>query len=382
MSIVSTTNLYLDTSRVLKDSGNKGDNCTFQLGNASLQAGDGQMIRLSLQEFTMPKTWTDINDNNCLVETQIDMGAGVKFGAPALKKQNYININAIATDFLRAMGEEMITVAAASGIAGITGFQALASNPVLPPVLSGINGTTDNIISFGVELTPTATALSLSSALVQMFEAKGDSAQLLGGNRIVDGLSTNPSISVTIVANSAGTPASALVVQCLYPAVRFTTPNIYLRTTLASQSLESSALFAPTDQLEQGDILDTNILGVIPVNTEICKYEAYTDRIFQLDIGQQNITAIRLFITDEHGRAIGRTMSESYLNTASGANDPLATQQSTLGNLNFSCVLRADIVQVRPPRSAEVIQSSTGKAPMGANIDITNPAKYFTPPLL
>jgi hypothetical protein len=374
MSIVSTTNLYLDTSRVIKDSGNKGDNCTFQLGNASIQAGDGQIVRLALQEFTMPKVWSDVNANNSVVETQFDVnGAGITFGAPSLTHQNYLSIHDIALDFQKQLANELIAVATASGIAGITGYQEIAGSAgVKPPAGTGINGTSDNIISFSIELLPLTTALNITTALVQMFEGKGDSAQLLGGNRIVNGASTDPSITVSIVANSALQAASAITVQCLYPAVRFTTPNLYLRTTLASQSLESSALAQPTDQSSQGDILDTNILGVIPVNTEICKYQAYTDRVFQLDIGQSAITAIKLFVQDEHGRSIGRTLGDSYLNTSGGT----GTAQSTLGNLNFSCVLRADIIQIRPPtNSANIKSAEKGREPFGAKIDLTNPSQ-------
>jgi hypothetical protein len=375
MSVVSTTNLYLDSSRVIKDSGNKGDNCTFQLGNASIQSGDGQIVRLALQEFTMPKVWTDVNANNSVVETKIDMnGFGVIVGAPSLTHQNYVSVRDIALDFQRAIGEEMVSVATAAGIAGITGWQNVAGTTLTPVALTGINGTTDNIISFSVELTPVATALNIASALVQMFEGKGDSAQLLGGNRIVNGLSTDPSITVNIIANSGGQANSALQVQCLYPAVRFTTPKIYLRTNLISQSLESSALLQPTDQATQGNIVDTNLLGVIPVNTELCSYTVMSDRVFQLDLGQNSISAIKLFVTDEHGRAIGRTLGDAYLNTATGT----GTQQSTLGNLNFSCVLRADVVQIRPPVSSALVGgSSKGKEPFGAKIDLTNVPQYI-----
>ena len=92
-----------------------------------------------------------------------------------------------------------------------------------------------------------------------------------------------------------------------------------------------------------------------------------TDRVFELPLGQSNVSAIRLFITDRHGRPLGRGFNDPSL-TATGT----GTKQSELGNLNFSCVIRADVVQISSP--------NVGRTPEGKDrgngfyMNTTNPA--------
>ena len=68
------------------------------------------------------------------------------------------------------------------------------------------------------------------------------------------------------------------------------------------------------------------------------QYTAQTGREFFLDIHQKQLSYLRLKLTDSRNRPIGRN---AVSNTATGS----GFEQSTLGNLNFSAVIRFDIVK-------------------------------------
>jgi hypothetical protein len=59
-NIVNSYNLFVDSSTG-RDSASKGDNYHLHLGNAGITCESGQYIRLTLNNFTMHKTFTDVN---------------------------------------------------------------------------------------------------------------------------------------------------------------------------------------------------------------------------------------------------------------------------------------------------------------------------------
>ena len=71
------------------------------------------------------------------------------------------------------------------------------------------------------------------------------------------------------------------------------------------------------------------------------QFTAQSERDFFLDIHQKqlNFVVFHLRLTDSKNRLIGRRNTGSDTATATG------TRQSILGNLNFSAVLRFDIVK-------------------------------------
>ena len=71
------------------------------------------------------------------------------------------------------------------------------------------------------------------------------------------------------------------------------------------------------------------------------QFTAQSERDFFLDIRQKqlNFVVFHLRLTDSKNRLIGRRNTGSDTATATG------TRQSILGNLNFSAVLRFDIVK-------------------------------------
>ena len=63
-TVVNSVNLFIDTRQLDEANGEKGDDMTLQLGQESLEAGDGQMLRLTMTEFSMYNVLHMVNSNN------------------------------------------------------------------------------------------------------------------------------------------------------------------------------------------------------------------------------------------------------------------------------------------------------------------------------
>ena len=344
--VVHSHNIFIDTDRgepTLATA--KGDKFEIDLNTENISLDEGQHLRLTLHEFSMYKNWTNVNDNNRLSELIIDTTS-----TPSLKRvialdaKNYEFINDVAVDFAAKFKAVIDTLFSITGtITNLT-----------PDNTTGINGTTDNIISFTYSANLTAPT-GLTSIVGRCPEGLGDAYALLGCNRIRDtDPDTTPSYTITI--NETPTLLK-LEVKMLYPAQRNTTANIYLRTNLNTGGGETASLNDPNTPEIRSQVVHSSILAKIPVNSEFCVFTSNTGREYFIDIPQKHLTHFRLFLTDEHNRPIGRRPSDTAANTpnffAQGLNGlSLANNQSTLGNLNFSCVIRADIIQQRKPNQA------------------------------
>ena len=294
--IVETHNLFIDTSTANKESNSRGDDFQLHLNTQSVDADRNQFIRLTLNDFSMYKTWTDVNDNNRAII--IDDGTGDR--KLALTKQNYETLYDLALNFANLIGTDIITNTAAASFT-VTGLT--------PGATTGINGTADNIIRFTIN---TNIAHGLTQYLIQLFEEEGDAWALLGGNRIYGTTpSTENSLKVTIAT-------TAITFECLYPAQRSTTSHIYLRTSLTTGSSETASLAQETDIDIAPEVSYSNILARIPVNTEFCTYTSNTGREYYLDLHQKHLNNIKLSLTDQHSRRIGRRPASFSSKTAAG----------------------------------------------------------------
>lgn len=321
--ILSSYNIFLDTGR--SQGVTRGDQASISLAEQNINVANGQLIRLTVNDFCMAKSWSDVNYNNNALFFQSNI-TGTTLFPIFLAKQNYETINAIATNFASVLRVQLDTN---------TGSVYTAS-AILPGATTTINGTTDNIISFTLTCVG---ANALTTCGITCYEGKGDTNLIIGGDRIVDGTIIPAPVSITITVTLSGTNVA---VQCLYPAQRSTTPYVYVRTNLTTNSIEQNSLTSPTDQLSLPDVLPSAILLRVPVNTEWCVYNSTSERVFYIDPNQNNISILRFYLTDEHSRPLGRYFG-SEEKTATGT----GLFQSTLGNLSFSMVVRIDIVQKR-----------------------------------
>ena len=92
--------------------------------------------------------------------------------------------------------------------------------------------------------------------------------------------------------------------------------------------------------------LTSNILAMIPCDIEYTSFTSSTDGEFFLNLTTQNMSSIRLFLTDHKNRPLGR-IAGSGSQTAAGT----GTAQSTLGNVSFRAIVRVDVIQVTIPRT-------------------------------
>jgi hypothetical protein len=372
MTTVETVFVHVDTSKSLDTINfNKGDNYTMGL-DKKITCCEGQKIKATLQEFSMHKTWADVNTTNNtfrLSYQHVLAGGGPHNNiAVSIPQQNYKTIRDLGQAFSDAIGRTVTTASAA-----ITGWQTTVETAsatvsdlphLTPRAGTTISGTTDNIITFRVEfVNGTGTSvdgftagvgsctggtalntLNFTNLNIQFREEDGDCAQLLGGDRILSSQATGsagPS-SITVAAarntNGAAGPNDAIEVTCRYPAVRYTIPNVYIRTDFLSSSFSSLSIkgIIPTAENDQS-YSSSDILGIVGVDTEFCKYSG---DIWKHVVYKNEIDKITLRLTDKYNRNLARLTPSS---TATGG----GTAQNSLGNLNFTASLRFDIIQDR-----------------------------------
>lgn len=336
--ILETHNIFIDTSSANKESGSRGDDFQLHLNTQSVDASRNQFIRLTLNDFSMYKTFTDVNDNNRVFTTKTTNGTpATRTFKAALPKKNYDTIFEIASAFSNIIGKEILT--STSGAA-----TAVIISDLTPDATTSINGTTDNIIRFSITTQNGGidVAHGLTRFLIQFEEEEGDIFALLGGNRLYEDSEVLSSILVDL------TSANVIHFKCLYPAQRSTTSHIYLRTSLTTGASETASLGQEKNIELAQEVSYSNILAKIPVNTEFCTFSSNTGKEYYVDLHQKHLNNIKLYLTDQHNRRIGRRPASSGLKTASGVDNTNAIEQSTLGNLNFNCVIRVDIVNGGP----------------------------------
>ena len=331
--ILETHNIFIDTSAANKESNSRGDDFQLHLNTQAVDADRGQFIRLTVNEFNMYKTFTDVNDNN---RTFIIANDNTTAAKVALTKQNYETLSDLAQNFADVVAARLLTDAQGNGSTATTA----TISDLTPASTTSINGTTDNIISFKITFDA---AHTLTTVLIQFLEEEGEAYALLGGDRIYG---STPSIENSVVTSfPSGTEIS---VQCLYPGQRHTSPHIYLRTSLTTGASETASLTRETNVDLASEVSYSNVLAKIPVNTEFCNFTANTGREYFIDLRQKHLNNIRLYLTDNKNRRIGRRPANTQGKTASGYDNVNAIEQSTLGNLSFSCVLRVEVVQGGP----------------------------------
>ena len=125
---------------------------------------------------------------------------------------------------------------------------------------------------------------------------------------------------------------------------RSTSPQVYLRCDLPNDNIETASLnkIVRTGVNFDGDSsLSSNILGVFQLDHEFAHYDNQENEFF-LNLRSKSLSHIRLFLTDRKNRKLTHAVSSGDDN------------QSTLGNLSFSCIIRIDTIQANIPRQLSV----------------------------
>jgi len=329
--VVESYNIFLNSD----DGKSNGQNYDFQLGNNSINTrGQGQYIRLSLLNFNMYKTWTDVNpNNNGLV---LRSSAGTINYPLNVNDYNYATVRDLALN-LSAKFKSVIDGSPFSAIFGVTSVNPVS---VLPAPGTGINGTTDNIIGFTLTTTNphglTAGDLTNGNFALQSLinpsalpggitgiAEGGDSGLLFGVDRLTaNDLFSSFNIDVTTNPNE-------ISILGKYPAQRSTEPNVYIRVNPSPQVYATEAFNRPLDTTGENQLNPSSILAEIRIDTEMVQYEPSNDRQYFANMYQKTMSHLQMALTDSRNRAL-----------------PLfGTTQDTLGNRHFTATIRVDIIQ-------------------------------------
>ena len=403
--VVNSFNLFIDSERcvIQGDKQSKGDDVHIQFECNSVEAQDGEVIKLTLTELTMPNTLTmvDLNNSRGLIKatsTFKPVTAPAVFGLnqqyDMLDRQNYDTIYDVALSFALNMKRildglvdptlyafTIIQMTSPSfdtqyvpSSAVATGTGATLSNPAYLPKNVGRSpipmGSTFLRQKFECRTIttsppPAAAAHGISSLKIQLKPEIGDIYSILGGNRLDTESDTFTSLQVDITTNQ-------IEIIGWYPMMRYTDPNIYLRASSTGQNgLEMSVLQAGVlagGNANIADIVTSDILGKFnrygngQGSSEYIHYISSNDEYF-LNLQQRKLTSLRLFLTDSKGRKVGRLTSDTTGGTAAGRETAVATDpptfagklQNELGNLYFSAVIRIDVVKANCPVKLDTV---------------------------
>ena len=94
--IVSSFNIFLDSDRGSPNSSSKGDDFELNLTGINIDCEKGQLIRLTVNNFSMYKSFPNVNQNNSKFKLKTNKGDTII----DLEHQNYKSIYDIATNFV------------------------------------------------------------------------------------------------------------------------------------------------------------------------------------------------------------------------------------------------------------------------------------------
>ena len=342
--VINSYNIYVDTERNL-NAQSDGDSIMLSLNQTPITCDDNQFIRLTLQSFSMYKSFTNINSNNNLFRLTTEGGA---VPVPAtddelfIESQNYPDRNGIATKFARTLATALAT---ASGV-GIVGFgPILTGDDKLAPSSAG---PSDNIIRFRIDFNAPH---QLTKVLVRTLVSDGDSFEILGTNRIREDDGTPAwdnlnSVEVDLSPASSPAPANSILITCPYNSQLSSQQNVYLHTDVNNTNIETASFNAGnTDSTGSNPLSGSRILGRMIIDNEFVNFTTGTQMEYFVNLNTRQLTFLRLFIRDSHGRVIPENVKRSLL--APTGNDPTfpPTKQLSLGNRSWEAAIKVDILQ-------------------------------------
>jgi hypothetical protein len=360
--VVNSYNIYVDTERNITAT-SKGDDVMLALSQTPITCADNQYIRLTLQSFSMYKSFTNVNPNNNLFRIS---GTFTSPPAPAaaqndfavyLDDKNYQTTNLLGNEFATQLS---------GALAVLSGVTLTATPFSLPQAIttSGNNpsadGNNDNIISFVINFTAPH---QINTLAVQFKIEDGDIFELLGGDRIYP---TDPNTKSSIFLDlepdfGAGPQNDKIEVRCKYNCQLSTQQNVYLRTDINNTNIQTESFNSGnTDDRLATNLSSSRILAKLVIDNEFVNYTTGTQMEYFVNLTTKQLTFLRLFLTDSHGRVIPQNVRRQYP-PRSGPNaylpfgppdvgtegnpNPTPVNQLTLGNRSFESIIKVDIVQ-------------------------------------
>lgn len=353
--VVNSFNIFVDSekSSLVGDRQSEGDDVHIHFEGQTIEAGDGENIRLSLLNFTMFNNTYMVNINNSRFNVRGSSGTHTTFlDVVNIDRKNYTNLKDLATSFATNLGTYLASKSVAASF----------ENTIVLPSSTTMSATDDRLLDITLtakNATPSTIPHGITDLKIQCLEAEGESSVILGGNRQDD--PTDISFNSFIITGIQ-TGATTIRVQGYFPMQRLSDPYVYLRCNNAQSGLEMSVL-SNDRGLYNSDIINSDIFAKLFKDVEYINYESNTGEEYFINLQQRKLANLRLTLTDSKGRKLGRTSAQRDLGTAAGLVDGnldfKSNKQNTTGNLFFTAVIRVDIIKNRSPVKLE----SEGIAP-------------------
>ena len=325
MSIVNSYNIFVDTERNLSQD-STGDNVYLPLGQTPITCGSNEFIRLTLQEFSMYKSWNNVNSGNN--KFRVSDSASVQIAT--VTEGNY------ATP--RKMLNQGLCGNSVSGFLPVaplkTALENLVGGGITITSLAVTNPSQGDTVESSTNIASITATYSgaghgyATSALcpkLRCYVADGKSYQLLGAKRITD-----PADTTTSSWTATRIDANNIRFDFFYPAQTATETHVYLRVNEQNTNIATSSLSSIDSDTKKTEMSSTKILGIMPIDTQYVRYVAGTEMVYFTNILAKQIAQLQIQITDSNGNQFPLT-------------DPT---QDKLGNRWFNCVIRVDIVSL------------------------------------
>ena len=337
--IVNSFNIFVDTDRInSQHASDTGDSINIHLEGQAIEARDGEIIRITLTNFTMFNNlyMVDNNNNTYEIAHKVGVGSFVQSGALTIESKNYQKLG----DLADAFADSLVTYITSLALVGVSSVTKTSVAPT-----GTLNSTSNRLLD--LTLTTNGAAHGLTEFNIQTRQ-DSDSYLLLGSERVVGGSNTDQSFKVTFPTTTT------IRIQSYFPMQRMTDPFVYLRCENNQNGLEMNVL----SPFQSGvDVLNSNVLAKLFRDVEFITYSANTGVEYFMNLQQRKLASLRLFLSDHRGRRLGRTFAKSASRTAAGLRDINGNfekdTQSTLGNLNFTCVLKVEIISKFDPHMLE-----------------------------
>ena len=323
-TIANAFNIFINTDRGIP-AGENGDAMSLPLGQTPIVAGDGEHIRLTLDQFSMRKSWYDINTNNNKILIAKPGGSSVYWELP---EGDYLwNEEQFLADCHKSLVKSLNalyppTPSPTSPGSEVSRFKLL---PATPEELAEYRR--NEILQWKFSIV----GGEVAPPIFQCWTGFGDSYKVMGGLRLYGKPQVNDprqSMAVTVVGG-------VLTVRGLFKTDLTPEPYVYLAVdNQMSHNIGTGSLTGGNTISESENISEMNasrILAVIPIDTRYAHYVANTDRQYFMDLSNRVATDLRLILIDSLGRRF------PYI----GGN----TLQGTLGDRSFKAVIRVDIIK-------------------------------------
>ena len=359
---VNSLNLFVDTDRtaLLGHPQNKGDDVSLHFEGNSIEAGDGEQIRISLRQFNMFNNLFMVNANNARFRVVTSGPSPTETPVP-LTYRNHKTLGSLAEDFGIVLGNHLADRA--------TGVHQFAVLNGFEPTKDALGSSPTRILQITLQAQDsngTPVPHNLTKILVQCHRGDGDSYALLGAKALDAESDTESSFDVKFEASNGVASNTDVTITGFFPMQRMTEQFVYIRCGQNQNSLESSVLSSDAG-VSRVDIVQSNILAKATRDVEFIHYDAQTCEEYTITLQQRRLSTLRLFLTDSKGRPLGRVSSDSTNGTAAGSvlsDQTYANRtQSTAGNLFFNAVIKIDVVHVQDPKA---LNTAPPRPPMPA----------------